>query len=51
MIPYFDADYYPKEFVALNAENEKRCVDSVYDNPSMYSMDPETSACLKHPQN
>ncbi|VDK56479.1 unnamed protein product [Anisakis simplex] len=51
MIPYFDANYYPKEFVALNEDNQKRCVESVYGNPSMYSMDSSSSACLKHPQN
>ncbi len=48
IIPYFDADYYPEEFVALNDQNRLRCVFSIYDNPSMYGMNNKSSACLLH---
>ncbi|VDM46251.1 unnamed protein product, partial [Toxocara canis] len=51
LIPYFEPGYFPAEFVAMNPANEKRCVESVYDNPSMYGMLPETNACLKYPSN
>uniref|UniRef100_A0A5S6R5T0 Glycoside hydrolase family 19 catalytic domain-containing protein n=1 Tax=Trichuris muris TaxID=70415 RepID=A0A5S6R5T0_TRIMR len=46
MIPYFDQGRYPDRLVAKNAENEKRCVQTIYDNPSMYGMFPKTSLCL-----
>uniref|UniRef100_A0A915AI28 Glycoside hydrolase family 19 catalytic domain-containing protein n=1 Tax=Parascaris univalens TaxID=6257 RepID=A0A915AI28_PARUN len=48
IIPYFDPDYYPEEFVELNEENLKRCVLSVYENPSMYGMIPALNPCLEH---
>ncbi|CAJ0582610.1 unnamed protein product, partial [Mesorhabditis spiculigera] len=46
MIPYFHPDHYPAAFVALNARNRLKCVASVYDNPSMYSMNNKSSPCL-----
>lgn len=46
MVPYFDPDYYPDQFVALNDVNRLRCVASIYDNPSMYSLSNVTSPCL-----
>ncbi|XGW03089.1 hypothetical protein V3C99_014805 [Haemonchus contortus] len=48
LIPYFDAAYYPEEFVAMNEKNRLRCVASVYANPSMYSLNNNTSPCLNH---
>lgn len=48
MIPYFDPNYYPESFAALNENNRLRCIASVYDNPAMYSMNNETTACLNH---
>uniref|UniRef100_A0A9J2PJ26 Glycoside hydrolase family 19 catalytic domain-containing protein n=1 Tax=Ascaris lumbricoides TaxID=6252 RepID=A0A9J2PJ26_ASCLU len=48
IVPYFDPDYYPEEFVALNEENRKRCVISVYENPSMYGMVPALNPCLEY---
>ncbi|KFD47603.1 hypothetical protein M513_11522 [Trichuris suis] len=46
MIPYYEAGRYPDRFVAMNEQNAKRCVETIYDNPSMYSMTAETSLCL-----
>uniref|UniRef100_A0A914C620 Glycoside hydrolase family 19 catalytic domain-containing protein n=1 Tax=Acrobeloides nanus TaxID=290746 RepID=A0A914C620_9BILA len=46
LIPYFDPDYYPEKFVALNRDNYRRCIQSIYENPSMYGMNNKTSACL-----
>ena len=36
IIPYFDPNYYPAEFVTQNEHNRIRCIVSLYDNPSMY---------------
>uniref|UniRef100_A0A0N4ZTQ8 Glyco_hydro_19_cat domain-containing protein n=1 Tax=Parastrongyloides trichosuri TaxID=131310 RepID=A0A0N4ZTQ8_PARTI len=49
IIPYFDAKYYPQNFVQLNEINRKRCIKSLYANPGMYSMNNKTSACLNYP--
>ncbi|GMT10958.1 hypothetical protein PFISCL1PPCAC_2255, partial [Pristionchus fissidentatus] len=39
MIPYFDPDFYPARFVALNGLNKQRCEDSVYANPKIMDSD------------
>jgi hypothetical protein len=49
MIPYFDPNYYPKEFVSQNAANLKACQKSLYDAPKIYSLDAGNAACLKTP--
>uniref|UniRef100_A0AC35U242 Glyco_hydro_19_cat domain-containing protein n=1 Tax=Rhabditophanes sp. KR3021 TaxID=114890 RepID=A0AC35U242_9BILA len=49
IIPYFDPAYYPPEFQTLNDANQLKCVNTIYDNPAMYNMNPKTSACLNHP--
>ncbi|VDP06789.1 unnamed protein product [Heligmosomoides polygyrus] len=46
LIPYFDPAYYPQEFVAMNEQNRLKCVASVYENPSMYSLTKDSSTCL-----
>ena len=38
---------FSEEFVALNEENRLLCVRSIYDKPSMYGMNEETSPCLR----
>uniref|UniRef100_A0A915DUI7 Glycoside hydrolase family 19 catalytic domain-containing protein n=1 Tax=Ditylenchus dipsaci TaxID=166011 RepID=A0A915DUI7_9BILA len=48
-IPYFQPNYYPQEFVALNAGNEQKCVKMLYANPAAFNMDSSTSACLNYP--
>ncbi|WKY11202.1 hypothetical protein Q1695_003060 [Nippostrongylus brasiliensis] len=48
MIPYFDPAFYPQQFVAMNEQNRLRCVASVYDNPSMYSLNNASSPCLNY---
>uniref|UniRef100_A0A914X038 Glycoside hydrolase family 19 catalytic domain-containing protein n=1 Tax=Plectus sambesii TaxID=2011161 RepID=A0A914X038_9BILA len=49
IVPYFDPKYYPDAFVAMNEANRQRCVKSIYDNPSMYSMNSQSSPCLNFP--
>ncbi len=48
MIPFFQPTFYPDDFVDMNEDNRKRCVDSIYDQPSLYSL-AETSECLVFP--
>ncbi|KAK0427501.1 hypothetical protein QR680_010258 [Steinernema hermaphroditum] len=43
---YYDPEYYPEEYVALNEVNRRRCVEALYAQPSMYGMSNATSACL-----
>ncbi|GMR35498.1 hypothetical protein PMAYCL1PPCAC_05693, partial [Pristionchus mayeri] len=50
MISYFDPNFYPAQFVKLNADNKVECENSLYANPSMYSLDVKTSPCLNHPR-
>uniref|UniRef100_A0A158R4D3 Glyco_hydro_19_cat domain-containing protein n=1 Tax=Syphacia muris TaxID=451379 RepID=A0A158R4D3_9BILA len=48
VIPYFHPDYYSEKFTKMNEENKAKCVQTIYSNPSLYSMDEKTSRCLKH---
>lgn len=48
-ILYYAPNYFPEAFVKLNEANRKRCVKSIYERPSMYSLNAETSPCLNHP--
>lgn len=43
---YYQPGYYPEQFVALNAENQRKCVDAIYSNPKAFGMDESSSACL-----
>ncbi|PIC23838.1 hypothetical protein B9Z55_017394 [Caenorhabditis nigoni] len=47
LIYYYDPKYYPASFVAQNEMNRKKCIESVYANPSMYGVD-KTTACLNY---
>ncbi|CDW56696.1 Glyco hydro 19 domain containing protein [Trichuris trichiura] len=46
MIAYYEPGRYPDRFVAMNEQAEKRCVQTIYRNPSMYGMSGSTSLCL-----
>ncbi|PAV67874.1 hypothetical protein WR25_24124 [Diploscapter pachys] len=46
IVPYFDPNFYPEQFVESNDVNRLRCIASIYANPSMYSMDNSSSPCL-----
>ncbi|KAE9411649.1 hypothetical protein Angca_000590, partial [Angiostrongylus cantonensis] len=48
LVPYFDPDYYPDEFVSMNGNNRLRCVASIYANPSMYNLTNATAPCLAY---
>uniref|UniRef100_A0A914WGH0 Chitin-binding type-2 domain-containing protein n=1 Tax=Plectus sambesii TaxID=2011161 RepID=A0A914WGH0_9BILA len=47
IIPYFDPNFYPADFVAQNEANKKRCIKSIYDKPSLYKL--VGQACLQFP--
>lgn len=49
MIPYFEERFYPAQFVEQNNRNRRRCVQSIYSNPKMYSMTNDTNRCLDYP--
>jgi len=48
MVPYYQPNYYPKNFVDLNEQNRKVCVTAMYTSPTRYSLNPNTTACLKY---
>ncbi|CAB03255.1 Glycoside hydrolase family 19 catalytic domain-containing protein [Caenorhabditis elegans] len=48
LVYYFDPNYYPASFVAQNDLNRKKCIETVYANPSMYFMDKKNSLCLNY---
>lgn len=48
LIPYYQQNYYPAEFVAQNQINGLICVKVLYSNPKLFSLDPNTAACLKY---
>jgi hypothetical protein len=45
-IPYFDSNYYPREFTDQNRANAARCQQSIYANPKIYSLDTSNAPCL-----
>jgi len=49
MIPYYMKGFYPERFQDENLLNQIRCIYSIYENPSMYSMNNATSLCLNFP--
>lgn len=46
LIPYFDKDYYPSEFVDQNSGNAEFCVKKMYENPAAFSLTTSTAPCL-----
>jgi hypothetical protein len=46
IIPYFDPNHYPEEFVRQNSANAAWCQRSLYEAPQIYSLDKKSAPCL-----
>jgi hypothetical protein len=49
MVPYFDSEHYPTEFVEKNAANAIWCQRSIYEAPQIYKLRNDTDLCLNTP--
>ncbi|CAD5230784.1 unnamed protein product [Bursaphelenchus xylophilus] len=47
LIPYYDPDFYPKEFSSQNDELKAYCQKKLYESPAAFSVDEKTAPCLK----
>lgn len=49
IIPYFDTNHFPEEFVKQNSANQDWCQRSIYEAPQIYNLNNITAPCLNTP--